>query len=105
MPSNFKITLVANWQEKLAEARVRTDWKYHNSPKHTLKENGSTYAILLWLSLRPQQTGTMFELREAWPGLSKRQSNKEDLIWQLVRELRSDSRDGGGDKLGLVIKS
>ncbi|NBT35332.1 MAG: hypothetical protein EBT03_07310 [Betaproteobacteria bacterium] len=103
--SNFNITLVANWQQKLAEARVREDWKWRNSPKHSLQEDGGSYAILLWLSLRPLQTGTMFELREAWPGLSKRQSNKEDLIWQLVRELRSDSRNGGGDKLGLVIKS
>ena len=103
--SNFKITLTANWQEKLAEARTRTDWIHRNKPKHTLQENGGSYAILLWLSLRPQQTGTMFELREAWPGLSKHQSNKEDLIWQLVRELRSDSKSGGGDKLGLLIKS
>ena len=105
MPSNFRITLVANWQQKLVEARAREDWQYCNSPKHTLQENGGSYAILLWLSLRPLQTGSMFELREAWPGLSKRQSNKEDLIWQLVRELRSDSKSGGSDKLGLVIKS
>ena len=105
MPRNFNITLVADWKQKLVEARAREDWVHHKSPKHSLQEDGSSYAILLWLSLRPLQKGSMFELRDAWPGLSKRQSNKEDLIWQLVRELRSDSKSGGGDKLGLVIKS